>query len=85
MQDKVTNAAVFRAQLMQRLAEEFPIGGQVELEGWRLRIVHVDPPTDYRDYALIELAPPKPMVPTVAVARLDQNGLRFRVPEGWLT
>jgi len=82
MQDKATDAAVSRAELMKRLAEFAP-GKVVELDGWRLKVVRVDLPTDYRDYALIELAPPKSMVPAVAVARLDRNGLRFRVPEGW--
>jgi len=79
---EATDAAVARAELMKRLAEFTP-GVVIELDGWRLRVVHVDPPSDYRDYALIELAPPKPMVPAVAVARLDRDGLRFRVPEGW--
>lgn len=82
MQDRATDAALRRAAVMQCLAE-FQPGKIVELDGWRLRVVHVDPPTDYRDYALIELAPSKPMALAVAVARLDESGLRFRVPEGW--
>lgn len=82
MPDRATDAAVSKAELMQRLVEFAP-GKVVELDGWRLKVVRVDEPTEYRPYALIELAPPKPMVPAVAVARLDRNGLRFRVPEGW--
>lgn len=81
-QDRATDAAIARAELMKRLAE-FQPGKVVELDGWRLKVVRVDEPTEYRPYALIELAPPRPMVPAVAVARLDWDGLRFRVPEGW--
>lgn len=80
--DKATDAAVQRAELMKRLAE-FEVGRVVELDGWRLKVMYVDEPTDYRPYALIELAPLKPKVPSRTMARLDERGLHFRAPEGW--
>lgn len=80
--DKATDVAVSRAELMQRLAE-FQPGQMVEIDGWRLKVVLVDPPTEYRDYALIEFASLKPKVPSRTMARLDEKGLHFRIPEGW--
>jgi hypothetical protein len=79
--DKTTDVK-HRAAVMQRLAE-FQPGKVVELEGRRLKVVLVDRPTDYRDYALVEFVPLKPAVPSRAMARLDEKGLHFRVPEGW--
>ena len=80
--DALIKRAVAKAEKM-RSASEYQPGQVIELEGWPLRVVDVIPPTAYRDYAIMVLAAVRQVAPATVWARIDQDGVHFRVPEGW--
>lgn len=83
MTDKLVQEMVVRAELM-KLAAQYRPGQVLTLAGFKVRVIQVDPPNEYRSYALVDFEPlQKGLVPARAVARLDGAGLHFRVPEGW--
>ena len=83
MTDKLVREIAKLAEIM-RLAAQYRPGQTFELEGWKLRVIDIDGPNEYRRYAMVDVEPlGKRIVPARAVATLDENGLHFRVPEGW--
>ena len=71
-----------QVQIQQKLAE-FKPGQALELEGFRVRVLKVIPPDEYRDYGLIYLESLDKLVPAVVWARVDEQGFHFEPPQGW--
>lgn len=75
---------VNRLARIQQAISQYRPGQVLELQGYRVRVHKVVPPDDYRDYGLIYLEGPRGKVPWMTWARVDEEGLHFEVPVGWL-
>jgi len=71
-----------QVQVRQKLAE-FKPGQVLELEGYRVRVLKVSPPDEFRNYGLIYLESLDKLVPAVVWAKVDEYGFHFEPPQGW--
>lgn len=59
---------------------DFHVGQEIELQGWRLKVVGI---SQMQGYTLVYVVPRERLVPAVSYIRVDELGLHWRVPVGW--
>jgi len=69
---------------ISQILSQYRPGQYVELKGYRMRVHAVVHPDEYRSYGLVYLEAPKGKMPWLTHARVDEEGIHFEVPEGWL-